>query len=189
MRVICGTLQRERERERAWFGCYSFFLYNIHIAAGKQVGKEPRGIAVNGMNSLKGKQSSQLCTAQHSFLSLPLALLGPAAQPGARGQKGKFFWTTFSQWDPGLAKGRAKELWRLRNAPAYMRHQNYSAIMQSGQSLEVLFVFLRKDKLKLNVHIAYAILIKNLLHSIPAVKGYKNSWFKWRLHCCCLRLN
>lgn len=26
----------------------------------------------------------------------------------------------------------------------------------------------------LNVHIAYAILMKNLLHSIPAVKRYKN---------------
>lgn len=118
-----------REREILIWMLSLLSLQHTHSCLENKLRRSQEGQQWMAWTPQRESKVHQLCAAQLSFPSLPLALLGPAAQPGARGQRVDFFWTAFSQWDPGLVKGRTKELWRLRVIPAYVRHQNCSLIL------------------------------------------------------------
>lgn len=138
-----GDLWYIAERESLIWMLSLLSVQHTHSCLENKLRRSQEGQQWMAWTSQKENKVHQLCAAQHSFPSLPLALLGPAAQPGARGQKVNFFWRTFSQWDPGLVKGWAKDLliWDTKTALWY------HVIRKIHEGFVLLWSLLREDKL------------------------------------------
>lgn len=145
-----GDLWYTAERERLIWMLSLLSVQHTHSCLENKLRRSQEGQQWVAWTPQRENKVHQLCAAQLSFPCLPLALLGPAAQPGARGQKVDFYWTAFSQG----CQGKSKRALKAQRSTCLYETQKllfvimcYHAIRKIHRGFVLLWSLLREDKL------------------------------------------
>lgn len=135
MRVICGTLQRERESLIWMLSLLS--VQNTHSCSENKLRRSQEGQQWMAWTPQRENKVHQLCAAQLSFASLPLALLQSAW--GQRAESG-FLLDSLVPVRSWACQGKSKRAVKAQRSTCfYETPKLLFGIAQSGKSTEVLF--------------------------------------------------